>query len=86
MVDDPEIMPRQVPAVSRTVVQTVQKTVETPQLHGCRRPCDHEATSSDEFVDQLMTILRMDFRSIVTEFFGLRPSGRRVPVLDDSQL
>ena len=56
VVDDPEIMPRQVPAVSRMQVQTVQKTVEIPQLQGCRRPCDHAATSgssSDQLIDSV---------------------------------
>ena len=57
----------------RRVCKTVQKTDEFPQLPGCGRRCAHAATSesaSDEFIDELGTILRSGFRPIFTAFLA----------------
>ena len=66
------IMQRQVPAFLRSVgAQTMQKTIEFSQIHGCGRQCAHAATSgrsSDEIIDKLTSILRWDFRRIFTAF------------------
>ena len=86
VVDDPEIMQRQVPAFLRSVgVQAVQEPVEFPQVHDCGRPSAHAATSgrsSDKFIDKLMTTMKWDFRRIFTACFGLRPADVEAQVAE----